>query len=90
LRARADTGDRLAADRLAGLPPEHGDLDELRARIDVGDGAADWRLVEVLIKQGRVEEAERLRRSGLGLEPGQSSPGIHSGLRRKITYIACA
>ena len=37
----------------------------LRARADVGDGLAAGRLAELLIKQGRGEEAERLRRFGL-------------------------
>ena len=64
LRARVDTGDLLhllwLIDRLA----ERGDLDGLRARADAGDGRAA-ELANVLIKQGRGEEAKRLRRFGL-------------------------
>ena len=42
-----------------------GDLDELRTRADAGDEAAAVRLAGLLIKQGRSEEAERVRRFGL-------------------------
>ena len=45
LRARADAGDGYAAERLADLLAERGDLDGLRARADAGDGpppAAGW------------------------------------------------
>ena len=69
LRARADAGDRAAAVRLAGLLAERGDLDGLRARADAGDADADLRLAgllaDLLVRQGRTEEAERLRRFGL-------------------------
>ena len=66
LRARADVGDLFAIRRLAEVLAEHGDLEGLRARIDGGDGLIAAReLAEVLIKQGRGEEAERLRRFGL-------------------------
>ena len=69
LRLRADAGDRAAAWRLADLLAERGDLDELRARTDAGDEYAAARLgrllAALLIKQGRGEEAERLRRFGL-------------------------
>ena len=69
LRARADAGDRAAAVRLAELLAERGDLDGLRARADAGDADADLRLAgllaDMLVKQGRTEEAERLRRFGL-------------------------
>ena len=61
LRARADAGDGYAAMRLAG----QGDLDELRARAVAGDKEAASLLAGLLIKQGRGEEAERLRRFGL-------------------------
>lgn len=68
LRARADAGDWHAAGRLADLLAERGDLDQagqiLRARADAGRGDAD-RLAELLIRQGRGKEAERLRRFGL-------------------------
>jgi hypothetical protein len=73
LRARADTGDPAAAERLANLLAEHGDLDEamqvLRAQANVGDWNAPVQLAgplaDLLIRQGRGEEAERLRRFGL-------------------------
>ena len=69
LRARADAGDQEAAWQLARLLAARGDLDGLRARADAGDHAATLRLAELLpdllIKQGRGEEAERLRRFGL-------------------------
>jgi hypothetical protein len=68
LRARADAGDRDAARQLAGLLADRGDLDQaeqlLRAGADAGDGAADL-LADLLTKQCRGEEAERLRRFGL-------------------------
>ena len=68
MRARADAGDGDAAGRLAGLLAERGDLDGLRARADAGDRYAAGRLAELLanllIKQGRSEEAKRLRRFG--------------------------
>jgi hypothetical protein len=64
LRARSDSGDRQAAGRLADLLARHGDLDGLRARADAGAGDAK-RLADMLIKQGRGDEAEQLRRFGL-------------------------
>jgi hypothetical protein len=39
-----------------------GDLDGLRARADAGDADAARRMADVLIKQGKSGEAERLRR----------------------------
>jgi hypothetical protein len=65
LRGRAEAGDEDAAGHLAGLLAEAGDLDGLRARADAGEWAAGPRLHELLIRQGRGEEAERLRRFGL-------------------------
>ena len=64
LRARADADDLLHLLWLIDLLAERGDLDGLRARADAGDGRAA-ELANVLIKQGRGEEAERLRRFGL-------------------------
>jgi uncharacterized protein HemY len=74
-RGRADTAHPSrrrqwqAACRLAELFEEHGDLDEaeqiLRASVEAGDEGADRVLDNVLIKQGRSEEAEQLRRFGL-------------------------
>ena len=65
LRARADAGDGLAAPALADLLADRGDPDEaeqiVRARAVAGDEAA----ARALIKQGRGNEAERLRRFGL-------------------------
>ena len=54
-----------AAQQLAKLLAKRGDLDELRARADAGDWQASRRLPDLLVKQGRGEEAERLRRFGL-------------------------
>jgi len=69
LRARAAAGDEDAAERLAGLLADRGDLDGaeqiLRAQANAGDWRADGPLADLLIKQGRSEEAERLRRFGL-------------------------
>lgn len=53
-----------AARALAELLAERGDLDGLRAGVDAGDWSAAEQLAELLIKQGRGEEAERLRRFG--------------------------
>jgi thioredoxin-like negative regulator of GroEL len=70
LRARVSSGD-YGADtlRLAGLLADRGDLDEaervLRARVSSGDGHVAVWLADLLTKQGRGEEAERLRRFGL-------------------------
>ena len=57
--------------RLVERLAERGDLDGaaqvLHARVDTGDEASGERLAELLMKQGRTEEAERLRRFGLNL-----------------------
>jgi hypothetical protein len=47
------------------LLAERGDLDELRARAATGDEEAAARLADLMVEQGRDEEAERLRRFGL-------------------------
>ena len=69
LRARANAGDGDAAGALAGLLAQRGDLNGLRARTDAGDPDAAEQLAgllaRLLVKQGRDEEAERLRRFGL-------------------------
>ncbi len=74
LRAQADTGDEDAAVRLA----QRGDLEEaaqiLRARADAGDWRAASRLVDLLRRQGRGEEAERLRRYGLNPDGSIADP----------------
>ena len=65
----ADAGDWDAARRLAELVAERGDLDGaeqiLRAQANAGDEYGAWPLADLLTKQGRGEEAERLRRFGL-------------------------
>jgi hypothetical protein len=70
-RAWADAGDanRAAAQRLDELLAQRGNLDEVvqvvRAQIVVGVAeVASW-LPDLLMKQGRAEEAERLHRFGL-------------------------
>ena len=54
---------------MAELLADCGDLSEaeeiLRVQADVGDEEAAGPLTDVLIKQGRDEEAEQLRRFGL-------------------------
>jgi hypothetical protein len=73
LRARADNGDRHPLRPLVDMLADRGDLDRLvqilRARADAGDLDSAIRLAivlaDVLIEQGRREEAERLRRFGL-------------------------
>ena len=70
LRARADAGEWAAARNLAEQLAARGDLDQAeqiwRTRADAGDGhAAGERLGDVLIRQGKSAEAERLRRFGL-------------------------
>jgi hypothetical protein len=68
---------------MADLLEKRGDLDEaeqiMHAIIDAGDGG-DWgrygarRLAELLSKQGRAEEAGRLRRFGLNPDGSVVSP----------------
>jgi hypothetical protein len=65
LRPLADAGHVYAAVELAELLAEAGDLDGLRARVDAGDGVAARQLPDLIAKQGRKEEAARLRRFGL-------------------------
>ena len=68
LRPWADAGDEHAARRLAGLLEKRGDLDgaEQILRVSVDVGSWDYsELAQVLTKQGRGEEAERLYRFGL-------------------------
>jgi len=68
LRARADVGDRFAAEWLADLLADDGALDQaeqiLRACADAGDGNVH-QLAELLAQRGQGEEAERLQRFGL-------------------------
>ncbi len=69
LRARADAGEGIAGAILGRELEKRGDLDGLHALAAAGAGNADM-LSRVLIKQGRSEEAGRLRR--LGLDPDGS------------------
>ncbi len=64
LRPRVGAGDSDVASRPVDVLARRGDLNGLRALADAGDGDAN-RLADVLTKQGRAEEAERLRRFGL-------------------------
>jgi len=66
LCARADARDVYATWRLAKLLAERADLDGLRGRANAGDwDAAGRHLAELLIRQGRSEEAKRLGLFGL-------------------------
>jgi tetratricopeptide (TPR) repeat protein len=60
LRQRADTGDSMAADRLANLLLGQGRTDEampiLGRLADSGDSLARYRLVDLLLGQGRTNE----------------------------------
>jgi len=55
LRARADTGDWSAAERLAELLAERGDIEGLRARADTGDWSAAERLAELKTHLSQVD-----------------------------------
>jgi len=72
LRARADAGDRFSASRLATLLERHGDLDGLRVLADAGARIAEL-IADLLINQGRSEEASGLRRFGLNPDGTVSS-----------------
>ena len=63
LRARADAGDRFAAQRLPWLLARRGDIDELRARADTGDPDAARRLAEVLAERGDLDGAVQILRA---------------------------
>ena len=65
LRGLADAGESTPPGNWPISLAQRGDLDGLRARVDVGDQDATRELSGLLIKQGRREEAERLRRFGL-------------------------
>jgi hypothetical protein len=64
LRAHAEVGNAAAAMELNILLARRGDLEGLRAQAEAGNGGVE-EMAEVLIKQGRSKEAERLRRFGL-------------------------
>ena len=55
-RHAADAGDRDAAERLADLLEERGDLDGLRTRADAGDRDAAVRLAGLLKERGDLDE----------------------------------
>ena len=67
-RHAADAGDEQAAEQLAALLAERGDIDELRARADAGDESAAGRLAALLAERGDLDglraRAERRRRVG--------------------------
>ncbi|MEV7547993.1 hypothetical protein AB0N89_00030 [Amycolatopsis sp. NPDC089917] len=65
LRSKSESGERYYTNRLAELLKKLGRDDELRARIDLGDEPAARCLGELLIEQGKTDEAERLRKFGL-------------------------
>ena len=69
LRALANVGGRAGNKYVVRLLARHGDADgaeqTLRARADVGDKEVAEPLADVLIKQGRDQAAEQLRRFGL-------------------------
>ena len=57
LQTQADIGDEFAAERLAKVLAERGDLEELRTRTDAGEGRAAKHLDELLtgvLLPGRV------------------------------------
>jgi tetratricopeptide (TPR) repeat protein len=63
LRRRADAGDRSAAEQLAGLLREQGNLDEatavLRPRAGAAEGHADRLLAGLLREQGNLNQLRR-------------------------------
>jgi hypothetical protein len=63
-RHAADNVDAFAAQELARLLAERGDLDELRARADAGDGDAGWQLARLLAERGDLDELRA--RAGAG------------------------
>jgi hypothetical protein len=62
----------LLAELRAKLLAKHGDLDGLRARAYAGAGN-DQQLADILTRQGRGEEAERLLRFGLAPDGSTAS-----------------
>jgi hypothetical protein len=54
LRVAADAGDEHAAETLADLLAARGDLDGLRARLDVGNESVGWRLSYLLLTVSRA------------------------------------
>lgn len=64
MRGRVDAGEWGAEARRADLLADVGDLDGLRALANAGDRDAALQLTDVLVRQGRGEEAEQLRLFG--------------------------
>jgi len=64
LRRLADDGNEEAADRLAELAAERGDLEELRRLVDDGNENAADRLAELAAERGDLEELRRLVATG--------------------------
>ena len=60
LRRLADDGNEEAADRLAELAAERGDLEELRRLVDDGNENAADRLAELAAERGDLEQLQRL------------------------------
>ena len=73
LRARADAGDPVAANRLADLLIERGDLDGLRAQADAGNSVAANRLADVLTEQGDLDGAEQILRAAANAGDGYAA-----------------
>jgi hypothetical protein len=65
LRARIDEGDSTAGFYRAELLAVHGRADELQAEVNAGTLDASHQLNELLVRQGQLEQAKRLRTSGL-------------------------
>ena len=84
LRAWADAGDEYAAEKLAGLLAERGDIDELRVRADAGDGDAAWELAGLLARRGDLDGLRARAVSGDLLAAGQlAGRGDLDGLRAR-------
>jgi hypothetical protein len=60
LRRLADDGNQEAADRLAELAADRGDLEELRRLVDDGNEQAADRLAELAADRGDLEKLRRL------------------------------
>jgi thioredoxin-like negative regulator of GroEL len=73
LRARADTGDPIAAGRLADVLIERGDLHELQARADAGDPVAVVRLTDLLTERGDRDGAEQILRAAANAGNGDAA-----------------
>ena len=71
LRARADDGNRLAAQRLADLLAQHGDLDELRAWAD--DGYSVGQLAGLLARRGDLDEAIQILRTQVDIGDAEAA-----------------